>query len=270
MSSITIIRARVTHHQNTHADAINKGFLAHGIKSYMQVGTHSPVKTKQVACWGWRTGKILKDKGHEVLVMERGYIGDRFKYTSLGWNGLNGHAEFPEYECDGGERFKSQGGKIIPWKDGGNFGLILGQVPGDQSLKGMDMMPWYEQKAKEIKERHGINVIFRPHPDLEKKNIKQTVIGCAQPKNTLQEALSASRFAVCYNSNSSVDSVLAGVPCVVGDRGSMAYDVCGKEIGEIIKPAREKWAYSLAFKQWSLDEISSGKALEKIACRILQ
>lgn len=222
-----------------------------------------------MACWGWRKGKDLRDKGHEVLVMERGYIGDRFKYTSLGWNGLNGHAEFPSYPDDNGERFRAHNVEIKPWKKDGKYALILGQVPNDASLKGMNMTPWYQQKAQEISSAYNIPVYFRPHPDLKRKGIRQSITGTILSDGTLEQALNGALFTVCYNSNSSVDSVLNGIPCVVGDRGSMAYDMCGKSIDEIIYPEREQWAYKLAQTQWTIDEIYSGEALQGIKCKIV-
>lgn len=263
----TIIASLRGMHQVEHQKALAEGLAVHGIESRLSYHTYD-AHTKYVACWGWRRGKELRERGHEVLVMERGYIGDRFKYTSLGWNGLNGHAEFPEYPDDGGERFRAHNIQIKPWKRGGEYALILGQVPKDASLKGMDMIPWYEEKAREITLAHDIPVHFRPHPDVKRKGIKQRVKGTMPSIGTLDESLSDAAFTVCYNSNSSVDSVLNGVPCVVGDRGSMAYEVCGKSVSEVIYPEREKWAHKLARTQWTIDEIKSGEALKGIICKL--
>lgn len=263
----TIIASLRAKHQLDHQDALAEGLSKFGVKA-KRAHSFSQVDTKYVACWGWRKGKELRERGYDVLVIERGYIGNRFLYTSLGWNGLNGHAEFPEYPDDGGERFRAHDIKIKPWKRGGEYALILGQVPNDASLKGMDMIPWYEDMAREITLTHDIPVHFRPHPDVKRKGIKQTVKGTMPSIGTLEEALSDAAFTVCYNSNSSVDSVLSGVPCVVGDKGSMAYEMCGKSINEIIYPNREKWAHKLAQTQWTIDEIKSGEALKGIICKL--
>lgn len=260
---ITILSSFRAKHQLIHQEALCAGLEKLGIGAKKSFSEHH-VNTKYVACWGWRKGKLLRDRGHDVLVMERGYIGDRFAYTSLGWNGLNGRATFPDYANDGGERFRSHGGEIKPWKRGGDYALILGQVPGDASLRGMDMLPWYQLMARQIHLTHKLPVHFRQHPDLGKKNIIQHVQGTFPSHGTLAEALEGAAFTVCYNSNSSVDSVLAGVPCVVGDAGSMAYEVCGKSITEIIRPPRAAWAYRLAYKQWSMEEIASGLPLRRL------
>lgn len=264
---ITIVSSSRARHQLEHQQALQEGFLTYSIEAKLEYSIFS-ADTKYVACWGWHNGKQLRDRGHEVLVMERGYIGDRFKYTSLGWNGLNGHAEFPVHKSDNGERFKDHGGVIKPWKREGNYALILGQVPRDASLQGKNMVPWYENIAFQIKEKYNIPVLFRQHPDLNKRGINQIVGNTEKSTGTLSEALSGALFTVCYNSNSAVDSILAGVPCIVGDEGTMAYQMCGHEVGELIYPDREQWAYDLAWKQWDIEEIKSGKALENIICRL--
>jgi len=258
VSIVSSLRAK---HQLEHQKVLAEGLKVLGIQPLLCFFVER-VTTPIVACWGWRNGIILRERGHDVIIMERGYIADRFAYTSLAWNGLNGHADFPDYPDDGGERFRSMGVEIKPWKTGGDYALILGQVPGDASLQGLDLMPWYEDVAEQIDIKHGLPVHFRPHPDVMSKGIMQNVQGTVPSQGTLQEALSGAAFTVCFNSNSSVDSVLAGVPCIVGDRGSMAYDMCGKSVKEIIRPDRTDWAHQLAWKQWSLDEIKSGEALK--------
>lgn len=263
-SIVASLRAK---HQVDHQKALHNGLKKLGIDSLM-IGSADPVRTKFVACWGWRKGRELRESGHEVLVMERGYIGDRFKYTSLGWNGLNGHAEFPDYEYDNGERFRVHNIDIKPWKKGGEYALILGQVPNDASLQGKDMGPWYEEKAREITLTHDIPVHFRAHPDVRRKGITQVVKGTVPSIGTLQDALNDAVFAVTYNSNSAVDSIINGVPCVLGDKGSMAHDMCGKKIGDIIMPDRTEWAHKLACLQWTMAEIESGEALKGIICKL--
>lgn len=222
------------------------------------------IKTQKACCWGWRGADRLRARGHEVLVMERGYIGDRFNYTSLGWNGLNGHAVFPAYEDDGGKRFAEHGGVLKPWKSGGDYALILGQVPGDMSLKGQDMLPWYTEAALKIKKIHGLPIHFREHPVAVRKGRRITVPGAVVSTGDLSTALAGAAFTVCYNSNASVDSILAGIPCIVGDKGSMAWEMCGHDIGEIVRPEREAWAHKLAFTQWTPEEIEAGRPLGQL------
>ncbi len=249
-------------------EAALEGFAAHGFNVLrLPYGTRPDVA--HVVVWGWRQGEQYRRMGYEVLVMERGYIGNRFHYTSLGFNGLNGWATFPAYPDDGGARFKEHGGVLKPWRRDGEYALILGQVPHDASLRGKNMLPWYMDKAKEIEKAYGIPVHFRPHPDLQKRGLKQFVDGCLPSTCTLDEALGGALFTVCFNSNSAVDSILAGVPCVAGDIGTMAWEVASRSIDVLRYPEREAWAHKLAFTQWNPDELRSGKALEEI-CKTMK
>lgn len=247
-------------HQIAHQAAMADGLRSIGIEPVMSLG--GAPKKKHVAVWGWRQGKILRQRGHEVLVMERGYLGDRFKWTSLGWNGLNGHATFPEAPDDC-SRFDAHF-SMKPWKQGGDYVLILGQVPGDASLQGRDLMPLYTEWAKEAAQAYGLPVHFRMHPKAAEKGYRQKPAGTVESTGTLDEALAGARTAICFNSNSAVDAVLAGVPTVTMDRGSMAWEVTGHQIGSLMKPDRRAWASRLAWRQWSLDEIASGEALRSL------
>lgn len=219
-------------------------------------GTH-------VACWGWRQGQMLRNAGKQVLVMERGYVGDRFRYTSLGWNGLNNRASFPEYPDDGGARFRRHGGAIRPWKDGGDYILILGQVRGDASLQGRNLTPWYQQVAHDAKRRFGKPVYFRAHPKSHLRGYSE-VPGVPSLDGDLDTALSGALFTAAWNSNACLDSVLAGVPCLAGDAGTMAWDVCMHDLDDIVRPAREPLAHRIAWTQWAPDEIESGNAMRKL------
>ena len=52
-----------------------------------------------------------------------------------------------------------------------------------------------------------------------------------------------------------------GRDSVVFDSGGMAYPVAARRLGDSSALDIQKWAYDLAWKQWSLAEIESGEAL---------
>lgn len=256
---MTVIASPRGRHQVEHQKAMAKGLASLGIEPVLASGNVS--STEHVACWGWRLGRSLRNRGHEVLVMERGYLGDRFYWTSLGWNGLNGNAEFPEYPDDGGERFRSHY-KMKAWRTDGEYVLLMGQVPGDASLRGADLSGWYVDAAMKAQNAYEMPVRFHEHPMAVRRGIRRRPRFTEPSIGTLDEALSRAAVVVTYNSNSAVDAVMAGVPAVTLDKGSMAWDVAAHRIGELHRPAREAWAHGLAWRQWSLDEIASGFALQ--------
>lgn len=268
MKKITIITSRSGNlaetSPNAHRRALAEGFSRIGIESiYAAFGQE--VTTRHVACWGWKIGKKLRQQGHEVLVLERGYLGDRFRYTSLGWNGLNGHATFPDYPNDGGKRFLQHSGReISPWKKHGRYVLILGQVRNDASLQGKDIGEWYRQKAQEAHKFYKLPVFFRPHPEAGRRGGYSRVADIKNAGGTLAQAFEDALFAIAYNSNSCVDSILNGVPCFAGDKGTMAWDLCMHEISQITYPEREETLHALAWKQWSTKEMQDGIPQRKL------
>lgn len=256
---MTVCSSPSAKYQLDHQQALSRGLKANGVDVVVSNNQGSG-KTKHVSIWGWRRGKMLHAMGHQVLVLERGYLGDRFAYTSLAWNGLNGHGTFGTFEDD--TRLAKLGVQMKPWKTGGDYVLLMGQVPGDASLNGRNMVPWYEQAAMLAQTAYEMPVRFRPHPKVMQRGDKRKPTHSVLSTASLEEDLAGAFVAVTWNSNSAVDAVMAGVPTVTMDKGSMAWDVTAHRIGDIARPNRDKWAKSLACKQWTLDEIESGAAVK--------
>lgn len=238
-------------HQVRHAEAIRQGLERHGVRAGLC--HRHPVKADTVVCWGWRIGKALRGQGKAVLVMERGYIGDRMgTWSSLAWNGLNGRGKVPPVPEDGGERFNRYHADLLkPWNPEGDYVLIVGQVPGDAALGGKDLSGWYASQAARD---WGRPVYFRPHPLAHRRGPVRPVAGAPVKNGDLSAALQGAEWVITYNSNTAVESYLAGKPTQVDDEGSMAWNVTN----------REQWAYRLAWRQWTLEELASGYALEHV------
>jgi hypothetical protein len=239
--------------RNTMLQNVQGGLEKRGVKVH-QCG--SSISTKHVICWGWRKGEELRRKGHEVLVFERGYLGDRFKWTSIGWNGLNNRADFKLPDKVTGERFKKNF-EMKPWQPDGDLIIIMGQIMGDMSLQGKNLTGFYNELGKSLKKKHGKQVVFRPHPHAKagRGNFKPDL---PVFDGNLEDALKRAYLVVTYNSNSAVDAVINGIPALSFDIGSMAYDVTGHSASERIKPERQWWADILAHCQWTPEEIANG------------
>lgn len=257
---VTVLAGPRAAHQIIHQQALAEGLLALGHEPVLRFSEHAAhACTQFVACWGWRMGACLRRAGHTVIVMERGYLGDRFAWTSLGLNGLNGRATFPPAPQDDGERFRAVA-ELQPWRPGPGYALIVGQVPGDASLQGANLEPWYAEMARQARAA-GMEPVFRQHPVAAKKGYRQGPKGVRQHTGDLVGALAGAAQVITYNSNAGVDALLAGVPIYADNEGSMAWPLASRVVGEIRRPSREQWAHDLAWRQWTLDEISSGKAL---------
>jgi len=220
--------------------------------------------------WGWRRALRCKAARPElpVLVMERGYVGDRFHWTSLGWNGLNGRAIFPRSRIDGDmlhqlERWVHiiEGDKYWQaWRDPAKpgYALILGQVPSDAACANVNLA--YQYRAwRDFLVQRGHTVKFRPHPKARGQGNPFRRAECTY--GTLAEDLAGAKFTVSWNSNSSVDSVLSGVPSVTFDKGAMAWPVTSHDLDNpVTMPYRTEWAAQLAWCQWQPSELADGTA----------
>jgi hypothetical protein len=203
-----------------------------------------------------------RNGGADFLVMERGYFGDRMTNTGMAYNGLNGRGEFMAKNMPS-DRWEKHGVPVKPWKVGGEYMLLMGQVSGDQSLYGKDPRKWYLLAMSKIKSMTDVPVYFRPHPlSRQWDGLLQT---CGYKTDTLEESFSGAMCVVTYNSNSGVDAVINGIPVIAMDPGSMAWDMAQHDITmEFYMPDRKQWLYDLAYKQWTLEEVESGEAWEHL------
>jgi hypothetical protein len=250
----------------TQARLLERGFKAHGINPLWRP-RHRWEPADLAVTWAYKTPGVIGGQRRirqDHLVMELAYFGDRRRtFVSLGFNGLNGHAEFHAKDMPG-DRWAKHGVPVAPWKAGGDYVLVMGQVNGDASLATCpDYQKWLAQACEKAK-AYGLPVYFRAHP-MQKMADKVDV---PHHKGTLEEALAGAAAVIAWNSNSLVDAVLVGVPVIAGDKGSMAWPVAAHEIGdELIRPDRTQWLHDLAYCQWTHEEIASGEAWAHLSRR---
>lgn len=243
----------------TQAKLLERGFQVHGISPIWRP-RHRWEPSDLAVTWAHKNPVVVSGQRRieqDHLVMELAYFGDRRRvFISLGFNGLNGHAEFHAKDMPG-DRWAKHGVPVAPWKTGGDYVLVMGQLRGDQSLSGCPNYPRWLAAACEKAKAYGLPVYFRPHP-LQREVDK---VDAPRHKGTLEEALAGAAAAIAWNSNSLVDAALAGVPVIAGDKGSMAWPVAAHEIGaELIRPDRTQWLHDLAYCQWTHEEIATGEA----------
>jgi hypothetical protein len=195
--------------------------------------------------------------GRHVIVIERGFIQPRKEWFSLAVNGFNGRGRFAP-SCDNGERWKKHfAHHLQPWREGDKgYALLIGQVPGDAALHGLDIVAWAQRMTTELL-RLGHRVVYRPHP----KGPTPCPVGAELSGRSLAEDFSDASRVVVYNSTTAVESVLAGIPTVTMDVGSVAYPMASHDLtAPLIRPDRTRWCYDLAWRQWTLEELGNGLA----------
>lgn len=256
-------------HHAVAAAGIVAGARRHGVSAEVRrwPGVRPPA-ADAYAVWGWRKGAALARTGRPVLVMERGYVGDRMAWTSLGWNGLNGRADFRNEGKDGA-RFERHFAPLLApaWKaQKRGLAVIMGQVEGDAALLGCDF-PRFVREAAATLAGKGWAVRFRHHPQAVARRQYVTLPQGVRPiGGTMEETLALADLAVTWNSNSGVDAALAGVPTVAGDAGSMAWPVRLASVDALPpdEAVRRDWANRLAWCQWSAAELEGGDAWDHI------
>jgi len=254
-------------HAGKAIQALLDGFKRHGAKAeWMHQSHYKP--SDLAVIWGVRFPNIIqgqKQHGGDYLVLERGYFRDRMNYFSLGYNGLNGRAEF-HAENSPPDRWQKHGVKVKPWKTDGKYILLMGQVSGDQSLQAINISDWYREIIEKVKSLTDMPIFFRPHPNARQQ---KTGLKCDRyERGPLNEVFQDAYLAITYNSNSATDAVLNGIPAIGMDRGSLAWDMVQHEISlEQFMPDRTQWLYDLGYKQWLLEEIASGEAWEHLKKR---
>lgn len=241
-------------HQLNAAERFAAGLKRHGIKADILPANQIDGWRDLAVFWGHRQNQIIarqKSAGRPYLVMERGYMGDRFYWTSLGFNGLNGRATFPKID-DGFERWHRYFAWMLEyWKvpKPGGVCLIMGQVMGDASLDHCRDFKNWVQDIRLRAQLEGFTVRFRPHP------LSREAKGVHLPP--IARDLAETDIVATFNSNSGVDAIMAGVPAYAEDEGSMIYGLCGFP-PKIVE--RYEWMKKMAYTQWTPEEIENGDA----------
>lgn len=256
-------------HQVEAAHQMAAGFHRHGVA--VEMFPDDPGREFDlVAMWGVRRADVFRRQraiGRRVLVAERAYLGDRYRWTSLGFDGLNGRADFGRIDRGPERAARYWLDALKPWahfehSHGAPVALVVGQCPGDMSLGGINVADWAEAVAAELTAK-GWRVYFRAHPLRPPERRVKIPAAIDAPLDLI---LPGFDLVVTYNSNSGVDALVAGVPVVSLDQGSMVWPVTAHDVGaaQLGEPDRQAWLDRLAWCQWLPEEIASGAAWDHL------
>lgn len=264
------------------------GWAKHGIKDVQITANWMDVRQSDLyVCWAWKPFKretrwemLQKAKiktGARTLVMERAYVGDRYHWVSLGYDGLNGRADFCLDRINNPNRWNTKFSNVLqPPKENSNSNkaVVLGQCRHDASVNHINFQRWVELKIQQLQSM-GFDVYYRPHPldvfwpDVSKYHRSPP------DKQSLEELIGDAKLVVSFNSNSSVLSTIAGIPTIAEDEGAMIYktqkyksvkeyDRATPFFNETSMQSRIEFASKLAYCQWLPEEIESGEAWEHL------
>lgn len=208
---------------------------------------------------------------------------DQFR---IGVNGfLNNHGIFTNLSDHPITRLKTLDIAWDGWRNSstGHILLML-QLPGDASLRGIDIYEWALETIVKLRETTDREIRIRIHPhhrpkdsdpihklisDIFRLKILNVSISDGKEIN-LDNDLKDAYCSVSYTSGSSIDSIIAGIPCISVDPGNFSYDVSSNFISEInsLKLVDETtindWLKKLSFSQWSIEEMENGTAFRHL------
>lgn len=180
------------------------------------------------------------------------------------------------------QRIAARGASLAPWRTQGEHVLVVGQVPGDTSLRGIDIHQWVEATVRAVMSHSGRPIVVRPHPMTSDADLApyrrlarlgRNVRVELPPVGSIAESLRDAWVTVCHASGAATDSLLAGVPAITTSPGNMAWPVTGHDLSQIEAPPmppRGQWLYDLCYGQWTADEIASGRVWARLRSRIVE
>lgn len=200
----------------------------------------------QFGCLGLMQ-QILEARARYVF-WDRAYLGggsqsDRLRIT------LDAYQKVRVDAGRGLERFERFGGRLQPWHTGGGHVLLV--PPGEAIQTLFCGRDWLE----------------RTLADLQACTDRPVRVSHKGDPVPLEERLRDCWCVVTYSSNVAVEAILAGVPAYASHL-SAATPVAGclaeihnhRGVEQPPRPEREAWAASLAWGQFTVDEIRGGLA----------
>ena len=232
-------------------------------------------------CWGARAMEELKSytKTKNCLVFENAYLNNiqsaEKEWVSLGWDGLNGRADFCNTNSPS-DRWKKHfdDGRLLDYSDG-EYILIPLQIQGDQSLNYIwNSVLSYQFICESIRRFSDLPIMIKDHPTLPGSQPAVTGVKNVQYLDTnmpIEKAISKAKVVVTINSNAGVDAALAGKPVIALDQGSMVWDISEHNFEKINNPKfndRTQWCNDIAYAQWHPSELESGEAWNHLKGKI--
>ena len=200
----------------------------------------------------------------------------------IGINGFLNHSGVFNHSRHRNSRIKKLEIEWNGWKhDSNGHILLMLQLPGDASLRGINLYEWVDYAIKKIRSVTERAIVIRTHPahgiknsdefhnlvsSVALSNLKSNVSFSIGRQKSFEDDVSGAYCSVAYSSGSSIDSVLHGIPTVTADPGNFAWDISTNYLEEIenIKLATDQevnqWLNNLSYSQWSPEEMHNGTA----------
>jgi hypothetical protein len=203
-----------------------------------------------------------KQAGGKHVVMENGYLKREAGYYLMNLDGFNGNEKATPN--DSPARWDKLGIELKPWVKDGAYILVCAQR-GKYNYSPMAMPSiWPDAVLNSLRKRTSMKLVYKPHPE-RVVTLKQPPSNCEvlDHRTPLSDCLPRAFAVVVWTSNAATDALINGVPVFYCGPTIACADLATKGINTIEQPRypeREKTFYDLAWRQWHVNELQSGKA----------
>lgn len=198
--------------------------------------------------------RVAAQHGTKVIVSENGYFGrpkEGGKFYAMARDGHNGAGLWPKGD---GSRWDALGVELQPWRAQGSHIVVApNRLFGTPGL--IQPADWLNETVRKLRAVTKREVRYREHP------------GNDLPKKPMADDLRDAWCTVIWRSSFGVHSLVAGVPVICCGGAWVMKGATGSSVDEIEAPPmpdRLPHFHSLAWQQWSFDEIESGAAFEAL------
>lgn len=211
-----------------------------------------------------------------VIVLEVGMLSRGITWK-MGINGT-GLACYPDLDLDPW-RPKKLEINLLPWRKQGDHILIAMQRTDSEQWIGMPSgNQWLQQTVDTVHQYTDRPVVIRNHP----RQAAAIPNGCQhwQPRSVIgtydcfdfNNSIAGAWAVINWNSGPGSQAVIAGVPAFVGS-DSLAAPVGNCDLTAIenpVAPDRSQWLVKVSHTEWTVDEIATGRPIERLLVGLAQ
>lgn len=165
---------------------------------------------------------------------------------------------------------------LKPWRTDGDHIIYAMQIPEDTSLLGLEVYAAAQYDLTMLRRltNRPIYVTIHPGQSRRPKTMKNNqrfvdsfyriveLTDCKIADKSTHELFDAAWCTVCYTSGSAYESVINGIPAITLSERSFVRPITSTSWYDVKNPTmpdRMPWLSRLAYCQWSIDEVLSGK-----------
>ncbi len=223
--------------------------------------------------------RLTKKLGIRRIIIDSGFMkNNRFdddnitqRYMAVGFDGIKNNGQY--YNKDSPpDRFRELNIELKPWKNDidGTHILILGQNTIGTSVQNYDIIPWTQRLVEKIQRVSDRPIIYKCHPS--QTTIPKLPDNCriAPAKEQLNKYLKDAHHTICYSTNGSVESLIAGIPVITCAKINIAFSITDHTFDKyayiipienpfkISEYGKQRFFNDLAYSQWSIEEMAIG------------